>query len=66
MIDVQPERSHDGEDLSEDEVIAFCKRRLDEWQVPWKVEFRRELPKSFVGKVLRRLLVEEEAHLNEQ
>ncbi len=50
----------EGEDLSEDEVIAFCKRRLDEWQVPWKVEFRRELPKSFVGKVLRRLLVEEE------
>ena len=48
-----------GEDLCEEEMIAFCKRRLDEWQVPWKVEFRRELPKSFVGKVLRRLLVEE-------
>lgn len=49
-----------GEDLSEEELIAFCKRRLEEWQVPWQVEFRRELPKSFVGKVLRRLLVEEE------
>jgi long-chain acyl-CoA synthetase len=49
----------DGEDLCEEELIAFCKRRLEEWQVPWKVEFRRELPKSFVGKVLRRLLMEE-------
>jgi len=54
----------DGEDLSEEELIAFCKRRLEEWQVPWKIEFRRELPKSFVGKVLRRLLVEEETHQN--
>jgi len=51
-----------GEDISEEELITFCKRRLEEWQVPWKVEFRRELPKSFVGKVLRRLLVEEETH----
>jgi long-chain acyl-CoA synthetase len=50
----------DGEDLCEEELIAFCKRRLEEWQVPWKVEFRRELPKSFVGKVLRRLLMEED------
>jgi long-chain acyl-CoA synthetase len=50
----------DGEDVSEEELIAFCRRRLDEWQVPWKVEFRRELPKSFVGKVLRRLLVGED------
>jgi acyl-coenzyme A synthetase/AMP-(fatty) acid ligase len=26
--------------------------------VPWDIEFREELPKSFVGKVLRRMLVE--------
>jgi long-chain acyl-CoA synthetase len=50
----------DGENLSEEEMIAFCKRRLEEWQVPWQVEFRRELPKSFVGKILRRLLIEED------
>lgn len=49
-----------GEDVSEEDLIAFCKRRLEAWQVPWKVEFRHELPKSFVGKVLRRLLVEDE------
>ena len=32
---------------------------LEEYAVPWEIEFREELPKSFVGKVLRRMLVEE-------
>lgn len=47
-----------GSRLAKDELIAFCKRRLEEYAVPWEIEFRDELPKSFVGKVLRRLLVE--------
>jgi long-chain acyl-CoA synthetase len=50
----------EGESATPDELIALCRQRLDAWAVPWEVEFRRELPKSFVGKVLRRLLVEEE------
>ncbi|MCB9453947.1 MAG: alpha/beta fold hydrolase [Anaerolineaceae bacterium] len=49
-----------GTNLSADELIALCKRRLQEYAVPWEIEFRAELPKSFVGKVLRRLLVEEQ------
>lgn len=49
-----------GTTLTSEELIALCKRRLKEYAVPWEVEFRQELPKSFVGKVLRRLLVEEE------
>jgi long-chain acyl-CoA synthetase len=48
-----------GTRLSKDELLALCKRRLKEYAVPWEIEFREELPKSFVGKVLRRLLVEE-------
>ncbi len=48
-----------GTKLTADELITLCKRRLKEYAVPWEVEFREELPKSFVGKVLRRLLVEE-------
>lgn len=48
----------EGVTLSEDELIALCQRRLEEYAVPWKIEFRKELPKNFVGKVLRRLLVE--------
>ena len=41
-------------------LLALCRRRLDEYAVPWEIEFRAELPKSFVGKVLRRMLVEPE------
>jgi long-chain acyl-CoA synthetase len=47
-----------GADLSAEELIALCRRRLDEYAVPWEIEFREELPKSFTGKVIRRLLVE--------
>jgi long-chain acyl-CoA synthetase len=50
-----------GTKLTKDELMALCKRRLQEYAVPWDIEFRDELPKSFVGKVLRRLLVEEQS-----
>jgi long-chain acyl-CoA synthetase len=43
-----------------EELISFCKLRLAVFKVPTQVEFRTELPKSMVGKVLRRVLVEEE------
>ena len=46
--------------LSKDELVALCKRRLEEYAVPWEIEFRNELPRSFIGKVLRRILYEEE------
>jgi len=49
-----------GETLTEQEVIAFCKKELAKFEVPTSVEFRKELPKTMVGKVLRRMLVEEE------
>ena len=49
----------DGVTISAEELTALCQRRLDEYAVPWQIEFRKELPKNFVGKVLRRLLVEE-------
>jgi long-chain acyl-CoA synthetase len=49
-----------GTDLSKEELMGLCRRRLEEYAVPWDIEFRPELPKSFVGKVLRRLLVEEQ------
>jgi len=48
-----------GIDLSKEELLDLCRRRLEEYAVPWEIEFRQELPKSFVGKVLRRMLVEE-------
>ena len=50
-----------GSNLSEDELLKMCRRRLEPYAVPWEIEFREDLPKSFVGKVLRRMLVEERA-----
>jgi len=48
-----------GAELTADELIAFCKERLAPYKVPRQIEFRAELPKTQVGKVLRRVLVEE-------
>lgn len=47
-----------GERATEDELIDLCRGRLESYAVPWKIEFVSELPKSFVGKVLRRILIE--------
>ncbi|MGP8306624.1 long-chain-fatty-acid--CoA ligase FadD [Vibrio sp. YIC-376] len=45
--------------LTKDEVIAHCREHLTGYKVPKLVEFRDELPKSNVGKILRRVLREE-------
>jgi long-chain acyl-CoA synthetase len=50
----------EGETATEEEFIAFCRENLAPYKVPRSVEFRDELPKTLVGKVLRRALVEEE------
>ena len=49
-----------GQTATEDEIRAFCKKNLAPYKVPTAVEFRKELPKTQVGKVLRRLLIAEE------
>lgn len=50
----------EGERATEQEIIDFCKQRMAKHKVPTLVEFRQELPKTLVGKVLRRALREEE------
>ena len=50
-----------GAAASEAELIAHCARSLARFKVPAKVEFRPELPKTLIGKVLRRALVESDA-----
>jgi len=50
----------DGETATEEEIIEFCKQNLAPYKVPKFVEFRKELPKTTVGKILRRVLLEEE------
>ncbi len=50
----------DGQHATEEEIIAYCQQDLAKFKAPKLVEFRKELPKSMIGKVLRRVLVEEE------
>jgi long-chain acyl-CoA synthetase len=47
----------DGETATEDELKDYCKDKLARFKVPTQIEFRGELPKTTVGKVLRRELV---------
>ncbi len=49
-----------GETATKEEIIAFCKENLAPYKVPKFVEFRSDLPKTTVGKILRRVLVEED------
>jgi long-chain acyl-CoA synthetase len=46
--------------LTEKELIAHCRENLTGYKIPKAVEWRDELPKSNVGKILRRVLKEEE------
>jgi long-chain acyl-CoA synthetase len=45
--------------LTEEEIVSWCTERLARYKVPKQVEFRKQLPKSAIGKILRRVLVEE-------
>jgi long-chain acyl-CoA synthetase len=48
-----------GQQCSADDIQDFCRKKLTAYKVPRMVEFCESLPKSMVGKVLRRVLVEE-------
>jgi len=50
----------EGQELTEDEVVTYCKENLAAYKVPKIIEFIDELPKSAVGKILRRKLKEME------
>jgi long-chain acyl-CoA synthetase len=51
---------NDGCETTAEELQKFCKERLTGYKVPRFYEFRKNLPKTLVGKVLRRVLLEEE------
>lgn len=46
--------------LTKEELIAYCRENMTGYKVPKEVEFRKDLPKTNVGKILRRELKEEE------
>lgn len=50
----------EGHTVTEEELDAYCRTKLAAFKVPRFYEFRNELPKTAVGKILRRTLIEEE------
>lgn len=53
-----------GEHATADEIIRFLRERLSAHKVPHIVEFRDALPRSFIGKVLRRALIDDDHQKN--
>jgi long-chain acyl-CoA synthetase len=51
----------ENEEAGAEEIIEFCRKNLARYKVPTLIEFRKALPKSHVGKVLKKILREEEA-----
>jgi long-chain acyl-CoA synthetase len=49
-----------GQTATADELIAYCKQNLAPYKVPRAIEFRDALPKTMIGKILRRELAAEE------
>lgn len=54
----------EGKSVTEEELDKYCRQNLAAFKVPRYYEFRKELPKTAVGKILRRTLVEEEKQKN--
>jgi len=50
----------EGETATQEEIIAYCKTKLATYKLPSEIEFRKELPKTNVGKILRKQLKAEE------
>ena len=50
----------EGETLTAEELHAYCKEHLTNYKRPAMIEFRDSLPKTMIGKMLRRVLLEEE------
>ena len=49
-----------GRQVAKTDIIDFCVDKLSKYKIPKQIEFRSELPKSGVGKILKRVLLEEE------
>ncbi|MGP4062521.1 long-chain-fatty-acid--CoA ligase [Halobacillus sp. H74] len=55
-----------GSDITEEELNEYCRKNMAAFKVPRLYEFRNELPKTAVGKILRRTLIEEEKQKYEE
>jgi long-chain acyl-CoA synthetase len=50
----------EGQHATAEELLQYCRERLSKFKVPKEIEFRDQLPKTLVGKPLRRVLRDEE------
>ena len=49
-----------ADDATRQELLAYCRKHVAKYAMPYDIEFRQELPKTLVGKVAYRVLEEEE------
>ncbi len=56
----------DGENCTEEELLEYCSKKLAVYKLPRIIEFRKQLPKSGAGKLLRRFLLDEEISQKQQ
>lgn len=49
----------DDKSITDENIVSYCRKQLTAYKIPKEIEFRDELPKTPVGKVLRRALREE-------
>ncbi len=57
---------HEGQTLTADELVAFASERLARYELPTRIDFVTELPRTTVGKILRRELARMEIESREQ
>jgi long-chain acyl-CoA synthetase len=50
----------EGENAAEHEIIHYLRERLASYKIPKYIEFRQSLPKNTTGKILKRILQDEE------
>jgi long-chain acyl-CoA synthetase len=48
------------QNITSEQILSYCRENLTGYKCPKHIEFRTELPKTNVGKILRRTLKEEE------
>ena len=57
---VMPKTGVTADDALKKELLAYARKHIAKYAMPYDIEFRKELPKTLVGKVAYRVLEEEE------
>lgn len=55
---------HDGQQVTEEELLTYCKKRLAKFKVPDAIEFVKDFPRTSVGKIQKHILRKETTKVN--